>query len=52
MTTMLKNVLVVDGSGWFPYWGDVIIEDGTIKFIGYGENCCMNMEKDCDEKKI
>ena len=27
MKLMLKNVLIVDGSGWFPYWGDVVCED-------------------------
>ena len=30
MTNMLKNVIIVDGSGWIPFWGDIVIEDGKI----------------------
>ncbi len=51
MTTLLKNVLVVDGSGWFPFWGDVLIEDETVKEIFYGENRIVRQEKDLDVVK-
>ena len=30
MTNMLKNVIIVDGSGWIPFWGDIVIEDGKM----------------------
>ena len=42
MKLMLKNVLIVDGSGWFPYWGDVVCEDD-------GENTIMDQEASMDK---
>jgi len=48
MITMLKNVLVVDGSGWFPFWGDVLLEDDKIKLISCGENILIREEKNYD----
>ena len=48
MVTQLKNVLVVDGTGWFPYWGDILIEDDTIKDIISGENIIIREEKNFD----
>ena len=45
MVTSLKNVLIVDGTGWFPYWTDVLIEDGKIKDILSGENVAIREEK-------
>ena len=49
MTKCFKNVLVVDGSGWFPYWADLFVEDGKVTRICYGENTGMNFYKECDE---
>ncbi|MBQ8063147.1 MAG: hypothetical protein IJ720_01510 [Clostridia bacterium] len=49
MKTMLKNVLVVDGSGWFPYWGDVVFEDGVVTYIANGENTILDQEPSMDE---
>lgn len=49
MKTMLKNVLIVDGSGWFPFWGDVVFEDGVVTYIAHGENTIMDQEASMDE---
>ena len=45
MTNMLKNVIIVDGSGWIPFWGDIVIEDGKIAILRSGENTLFNEEK-------
>ena len=49
MVTQLKNVIIVDGTGWEPYWGDVLIEDGKIKDIISGENIVIAEEKNFDK---
>ena len=49
MPTMVKNVLVVDGSGWIPFWGNLIIEDQVIKELGSGENVLIAEEPRCDK---
>lgn len=49
MKTMLKNVLVVDGSGWLPFWGDIVMEDGKVTYIANGENTIMDRESGMDE---
>ena len=49
MKLMLKNVLIVDGSGWFPYWGDVVCEDGVVTYIAHGENTIMDQEASMDQ---
>ena len=49
MKLMLKNVLIVDGSGWFPYWGDVVCEDGVVTYIAHGENTIMDQEASMDK---
>lgn len=49
MKVMLKNVLVVDGSGWAPYWGDIVMEDGIVKKISYGENTLFAEEPAMDQ---
>ena len=48
MKTMLKNVLIVDGSGWFPFWGDIVMEDGKVTYIAHGENTIMEQEASMD----
>lgn len=49
MKLMLKNVLIVDGSGWFPYWGDVVCENGEVTYIAHGENTIMDQEASMDK---
>ena len=49
MPTMVKNVLVVDGSGWLPIWGNLIIEDQVIKEMAFGENVLITEEPRCDK---
>ncbi len=49
MKLMLKNVLIVDGSGWFPFWGDVVCEDGVVTYIAHGENTIMDQEASMDQ---
>ena len=49
MKIMLKNVLVVDGSGWLPFWGDIVIEDGKVTYIANGENTIMDREASMDK---
>lgn len=49
MPTMVKNVLVVDGSGWLPFWGNLIIEDRVIKEMAVGENVLISKEPICDK---
>ena len=49
MKIMLKNVLIVDGSGWFPFWGDVVATDGVVTYIAHGENTIMDQEASMDE---
>ena len=49
MTNMLKNVIIVDGSGWIPFWGDIVIEDGKIAILRSGENTLFNEEKTFDK---
>ena len=33
MVTCLKNVLIVDGSGWIPFLGDIVIEDDKVSIV-------------------
>ncbi len=49
MKIMLKNVLVVDGSGWFPFWGDIVMEDGKVTNIYHGENTALHLEATMDK---
>ena len=49
MTNMLKNVIIVDGSGWIPFWGDIVIEDGKVAILRSGENTLFNEEKTFDK---
>lgn len=49
MTNMLKNVLIVDGSGWIPFWGDIVLEDGKVAYLRSGENTLMREEKTFDK---
>ena len=49
MKIMLKNVLVVDGSGWFPFWGDIVMEDGKVTNIYHGENTALHTEASMDK---
>lgn len=49
MTTELKNVYIVDGTGWIPYWGDILLEDDKIKTISAGENILIWDEKTFDK---
>lgn len=49
MTKMLKNVIIVDGSGWIPFWGDIVIEGDKILYLRSGENTLFNEEKTFDE---
>lgn len=49
MKTMLKNVLLVDGSGWFPFWGDIVMEDGVVTQIAHGENTILDQEASMDQ---
>ncbi len=49
MTNMIKNVIIVDGSGWIPFWGDIVIEDGKIAILRSGENTLMREEKTFDK---
>ena len=48
MTTMLKNVIIVDGSGWIPFWGDIVLEDDKVAILRSGENTLFNEEKTFD----
>ncbi len=48
MKVMLKNVLIVDGSGWFPYWGDIVMEDGKVTYLAHGENTILDQEASMD----
>lgn len=48
MKVMLKNVLIVDGSGWFPYWGDIVMEDGKVTYLAHGENTIIDQEASMD----
>ena len=49
MTTMLKNVIIVDGSGWIPFWGDIVIEGDKVAILRSGENTLFNEEKTFDK---
>lgn len=49
MTTMLKNVIIVDGSGWIPFWGDIVLEGDKIAILRSGENTLFNEEKTFDK---
>lgn len=49
MTTLLKNVLIVDGTGWIPYWGDILLEDDKVKLVSSGENVLYREEKTFDK---
>lgn len=49
MKIMLKNVLVVDGSGWLPFWGDVVMEGGKVINIFHGENTALHLESSMDK---
>lgn len=49
MTTMLKNVLIVDGTGWIPYWGDLLLEDDKVKIVSSGENILIRDEPTFDK---
>lgn len=49
MTTLLKNVLIVDGTGWIPYWGDILLEDGKVKLVSSGENILIREEPTYDK---
>ena len=58
MTNMLKNVIIVDGSGWIPFWGDIVIEDGKVvtnydrkAYVIPGVDAEMTMEKYEEELK-
>ncbi|MBQ8084382.1 MAG: hypothetical protein IJ720_01955 [Clostridia bacterium] len=49
MTTMLKNVIIVDGSGWIPFWGDIVLEGDKVAILRSGENTLFNEEKTFDK---
>lgn len=49
MKIMLKNMLVVDGSGWLPFWGDIVMEDGVVTHIANGENTILDLEGAMDQ---
>lgn len=49
MLTELKNVLIVDGTGWIPYWGDIVLEDDKVKIVSSGENILIRDEKTFDK---
>lgn len=48
MVTELKNVLIIDGTGWIPYWGNVVVEDQIIKQMTSGENVLIAEEPGYD----
>lgn len=48
MITSLKNVLIVDGSGWIPFLGDVVLKDDKVEIVSSGEDCLYDIDSTFD----
>lgn len=44
MVTSLKDVMIVDGSGWLPFLGDVVMDGGKVSKVASG-TCTLYVEE-------